>query len=286
MPLAAQELSCNVIVNGERVQTQERQVFDKLQQAISDFINNTKWTKDKFREEEKIKCNMLVTLKKDTDVAAGVFAADVQIQYSRPVFGTDYESPILNYLDAKWAFKYNASDPLIFQENTFTSELTSLLAYYAYIIIGLDYDTFAQNGGSPYYERALNILQNTAQQSGGSGWGAFSDTRDRYWLIENLISPQFTPFREALYDYHRLGMDNFGNAQEPSRQAILEALKKIETVVAVKPMSVTVNTFFNAKSGELAEVFSRGDMGVRLNAVELLSKIDPTNASKYKKVLK
>jgi len=164
----AQELNCNVIINAEQVQTQERQIFDQMQAAITNFMNTTQWTEDEFAEEEKIECNLLLTLGEESTITN--FSAVAQVQSTRPVYGTDYNSPILNFSDNKWVFTYNPSDPLYFQENTFTTQLTSLLAYYAYIIIGLDYDSFSPKGGAPYYERALNILNNS--QDTGPGWGA------------------------------------------------------------------------------------------------------------------
>ncbi len=279
----AQELDCNVIINADRVQTQERQIFESMQGAIASFLNNTRWTDDEYSEEERIKCNLLINLKAESTI--NQFAADAQIQSVRPVYGTEYETPIFNFNDSKWVFQYNASDPLIFQENTFTTPLTSLLAYYAYIIIALDYDSFALKGGSPYVERALNILNNT-QDKGGPGWNAFGDTRDRYWIIENLNDPQFEPYRSAMYQYHIKGMDTFNNSPDKARTLMLGLLENLKKVNQVKPLSVLINNFFDAKGEELKNIFSKGELETRTKAVDIMVELDPIHSSDYRKLLK
>jgi len=282
--IKAQELLCNVEINSERVQSQERQIFDDMQNAISEFMNTTKWTEIEYEEEERIKCNLLIILGKESTVTN--FQANVQLQSTRPVYGTDYETPVLNFFDNKWVFTYNVSQPLIFAENTFTTELTSLLAFYAYVIIGLDYDSFSKLGGNPYLERARNIAANSEQQGGGPGWTSLSDTRDRYWVSENLNNTRFIDYREALYEYHRLGMDTFAEDPENARKIIFEALQKIEKVRNELPTAVMVNSFFDSKAAELINIFSQGDPALREKAVELLTTIDPTNGNEYKKAMK
>jgi len=283
-PVQAQELNCNVIVNAERVQSQEQQIFTEMESAISQFMNTQKWTDDEFKEEERIKCNILITLGKRSSLTN--FVADVQIQSLRPVYGTDYETPVLNFFDSKWQFEYNISQPLIFSENTFTTELTSLLAFYAYIMIGMDYDTFEPNGGTRFYERALNIASNSQQQGGGPGWTSTGDVRDRYWLSENLNSPLFQDFRQSLYIYHRKGMDVFAEKPTEARQEIVKSIEKINAVREVSPTAVTLNSFFNAKSAELVNIFSKGDLALREKAIDMLSSLDPTNSNNYRKAIR
>lgn len=278
----AQELNCNVIVNSERVQTQEKQIFRSMQAAIASFLNDTRWSDEVFEEQERIKCNLLINLKPESTLTQ--FFADVQIQSVRPVYGTDYEALLFNFNDGKWGFDYKDSDPLIFQENTFTTPLTSLLAYYAYIILALDQDSFAPKGGTPYLERALNILNN-AQEKGGQGWTSF-DKRDRHQIIENLNDPQFAPYRQALYIYHREALDNFADAPEKGREKIVGVLEKLKTVNQVKPLSIMINNFFQAKTKELKHIFSEGDMQVRTKAVKIISSLDPLRSSEYKKILR
>jgi hypothetical protein len=283
--LNAQELLCNVVVNDQQVQTQERQIFREMEKAIANFMNNTEWTKDKFSQEERISCNILITLLSSSNVTSGKYVANMQLKTERPIFGTDYLSPVINYLDSKFSFEYNLSQPLIFSENAYTTELTSLLAYYAYIILALDYDTFSPKGGNPYLERALNILNNS-QQAGGQGWSSFGDTRDRYWLLDNLNSPQFADFRQALYEYHRLGMDTFDQDNEAARKVILESLKKMRKVKETVPQTVTMAAFFVAKVNEILNIFSRASLQERTTAVEQLVILDPINADNYRKLTK
>jgi hypothetical protein len=282
--LQAQELRCNVIINDQQVATQERQIITQMRDAISQFMNTTEWTNDKYREFERIKCNIFITLGGDSDVTQGRYTATVQIQSSRPIYGTDLESPLLTFFDRSFAFEYQPSQPLIFAENANTTNLTAMLAYYAYVILAMDYDSFANLGGNVVLPRILNILNNS-QQANYAGWGA-GDTRNRYWLSENLNNPQFTPFREGIYQYHRLAMDNFAKDAEGSRKKIVEVLQKIKQVNQVRPNAILINAFFDAKADELLNIFSEGDPSTIKQAVDLLVSIDPTNSSRYRSLIK
>ncbi|GAB4334580.1 MAG: DUF4835 family protein [Flammeovirgaceae bacterium] len=287
----SQELNCTVTINSERVQSQEKQIFITLQQNLQQFLNSQEWTKDEFLKEEKIKCNFLLNLDKTTNVGANVYQSDTQIQSSRPVFGTDYETTVFSFFDiegekdGKWRFTYSPSDPLIFSENTYTTELTSLSAYFSYIILGMDYDTFSEKGGTPYFERALNILNNTQTSGTSPGWQN-TDPRDRYWLAKSMLDPQFEPFRIAMYQYHRKGLDIFATNPDEARVEILDALQKIMQVRKLQPLSVVINTFFVSKSDELFNIFSQGDIELRTQAQKILMEVDAKNANKYKKMLK
>lgn len=283
--LQAQELQITLVVNGERVQTQEKQVFTEMQNTAEKFINNQEWTADKYEDIEKILGNIAITLDTDTDITKQSYKATVQIQSLRPVYGTDYETPLMSFIDNKWSFTYTSSDPLIYSDNTYSSELTSLLAYYAYIILGLDYDSFGMNGGTIFYEQAQNIA-NFSQQSGGEGWDRFGDKRDRIFLIEALMNPQYGPFREAIYEYHRLGMDTFESSPDEARKVILQALKKIQKVKKTVQISVLIDSFFDTKSAELINIFSKGDKEVIKEAAQVLIELHTQEASKYRKLLK
>ena len=282
--LFAQELQCNVIVNDQQVQTQERQIITGMRDAIAQFMNTTEWTKDKFREFERIKCNILITLTGDTQVSEGRYTATVQIQSLRPIYGTDYLSPMLTFFDRSFAFEYQPSQPLIFAENANTTNLTAMLAYYAYTILAFDYDSFANQGGNAVMPRILNILNNS-QQAGYSGWTS-GDTRNRYWISENLNNPQFLPFREGLYQYHRLAMDIFNKNPEEARKKIVEVLQKIKQVNQTRPSSVIINAFFDSKADEIVNLFTEGSPAVVKQAVDILVSVDPTNATKYRALLK
>lgn len=278
----AQELNCNVIVNSERIQTSDRKVFEDMERSFEDFLNNRKWTTDEFAIDERINCNLLFTI--DRNPAVGSFEATVQIQSARPIFNTDYESILLNFADREWVFQYFESQPLQFNDNIINDNLTAMLAYYAYMILTLDYDSFSPLGGTPYLERAWNIVQN-AQQTGLAGWEQFSSNRNRYWLAENLLSPQLRAIRNVYYEYHRLALDQFIQQPDESRKIILEALKKLQVMNRARPNSISIISFFDAKSDELAKIFSDGDMAIRRQAYDIAVELDPTQAQKYQAII-
>ena len=274
----------NVIVDSRQVQTQERQLITQLETAISNFLNQTEWTDDKFQEFERIKCSILITLNQNTEVSQGLYAGTIQVQSTRPAFGTDYESPMVTFFDRNFSFEYQPSQPIIFTENLNTPNLTATLAYYVYLLLALDYDSFAAQSGTPFFQKILNIMNNS-QQANYAGWQQ-GDSRNRYWIGENLISPQFTPFREAVYLYHRQGIDQMASNPAEARKKIAEAIKKIGQVNQVRPISVLVNAFFDAKLNEILNVFSEGDPQLIKEVVQVLVKVDGTNASKYNTLVK
>lgn len=275
----AQELNANIIINDAQVQTQERQVIQQLRDAIASFMNTTRWTNDNYKQHERIKCNILITLTSGTDLANGRYTANVQIQSSRPVYGANYETVLLTFFDRNFNFEFFPSQPLIFTENLFSTNLTAMLAYYAYTILALDADSFAPQGGNAHIERILNILNNS-QQANAQGWNN-SDTRNRYFISENLNNPQLSGYREALYLYHRKGIDYFAENPEAGRKNILEAIKKIAQVNQVRPNAVVVNAFFDSKAEEIINIFSQADATTRKEAATILTRVDPTNANRY-----
>ncbi len=283
----AQELRCNVVINTnqiqENVQIADKQIFTELQQAISEFMNTRQWTGDRFGAGERINCNLVINITKVP--AIGVFEANAQIQSSRPIYGTNYESIVLNYIDRNWKFAYTPAQPLDYNENIFTTNLAAILGFYANIIIGLDYDSFGRLGGSSYIQKAYNTALNAGQDpNGGPGWRASEDNRNRYWLVENLNSQQMQPVREGLYIYHRQGMDNYLNNPEQARAQILGVLNTFKQVNQLKPSAVLTNTFFDSKSNELVNVFSEAAPQEKLQAYNLLIELDPTQAERYKKL--
>lgn len=287
-----QEIKCNVIINADRVFTQERQVFTRLQKSIADFMNTTRWTNDQFQPNEQVICNMLITFDqipqgKDavTDVQSGVYYASAQITVSRPVYGTDFSSPVFSFIDRSFNFVYQINEPLIYIENVSKSNLTLMLAYYAYTILALDYDSFGQKGGSPYIEKLININNNALNITGfeATGWQQ-SDVRNRYWIAENLNNPQMIDFREALYDYHRKGLDIFLQDADKARENMIEAIEKMKKVSNVKPNSVVISGFFVAKSDELYNIFEKASPEMKQNAANLFFALDPANTTKYEKL--
>lgn len=284
LPLAAfaQELKCSVSINASQIQTSDASIFKDMENAIEQFMNTRKWTNDAYKNHEKIVCNFLITITKMP--AIGSFSASVQVQSARPVFNSNYTSLLFNFADREWEFEYIESMPLEYNDNTYTSNLTSMLAFYAYLIIGLDYDSFSELGGTPYYQRALTVVNN-AQQSNTPGWQALGSNRNRYWILENLNNPQMADLRKAIYNYHRHGLDTFTDDPEKSREVILNGLKDIKKVRDVNPNAILVVSFFDAKGKELANIFSDGNIQVRRQAYDIITSIDPSNRSAYEKIL-
>jgi hypothetical protein len=277
-----QELNCKVVINADRVQTTERGIFTDMQSTFSQFMSTTRWTNDVFESFERINCNINVTIESMPSI--GSYNATVHIQSARPAFGSNYESLLLNFADRDWQFEYTQSQPLEYTDNVYSSNLTSMLSFYAYIILGLDYDSFGKMSGDQWYNKAQNIL-NLAQSSNRTGWQAFDSNRNRYWLIENLTNQQMAPLREGIYNYHRLGIDRMVEDQDGARQQILNVLKEIQKVNNLKPNSILVISFFDAKSDELLQVFSQGNMQVRREAYDIITKIDPTKIDRFQSIL-
>ncbi|HYC84301.1 MAG TPA: DUF4835 family protein [Chryseosolibacter sp.] len=279
---AAQELSCTVTINATQIQTSDRGIFKDMKNAIEQFMNTRRWTADNFKSHEKIKCNLLITITKMP--AIGNFSAWVQITSARPVYNTAYTSPLLNFADRDWEFDYIESMPLEYNDNTFTSNLTSMLAFYAYIVLGLDYDSFSELGGSPYFQKALQVVNN-AQQSNRAGWQSIGSNRNRYWVVENFTSGQMTDLRKVIYSYHRLGLDTFDKNPDKSREIILKGLRDIRKIRDVNPNSILVISFLDAKGKELTNIFSEGNLEVRREAYTIITTIDPSNRSSYEKII-
>ena len=279
----SQELNFRVVVNADQVQSTDRTIFKDMESAFAQFINTRKWTDDTYEAFEKINGNIIVTLQNPKSI--GVFEASVQIQTARPVYNTNYESIMLNFADRDWQFEYVDSQPLEYNDNTFLSNLTSLLAYYCYISLGLDYDSFSELGGTDYFRRALDLVNN-AQQSNRTGWNALGSTRNRYWLMENLTNQQIEPFRRGMYKYHRLALDTYSQDPENSRKLIVDVLKEMQKVKNAFPNSILVISFLDAKRDELINIFSEGDISVRRQAYEILAAVDPSKTNEYQVMIK
>lgn len=281
----AQELNCNVIVDAKQLVTQqatERVIFDDMQKAIAQFLNDNKWTNDEFEAEERIDCELVITL--TNSPSQNVFEATAQIKSSRPIYNTNYQSNLLLYVDRDFNFQYVQGQPLIFNENTFTNNLTSILAFYAYIVIGMDYDSFGAEGGYNFIERAFNIM-NIAAQSSQSGWNRNQNTINRYWLAENLMSQQMIPFRQAIYDYHRFGLDRMLIEPDSARKVVFSALKAIDGVNRLKPSAILTNIFFDAKGEEIIKILQESPADTRREAHKILTRLDPARTEKYNRLL-
>ena len=281
----AQELDFRVLINSDRSRFQNTEVFNQMKTSFEQFLNGRTWTSDEYRPEERIKGNLLITISEVPQI--GVYSATVQVQVVRPVYGTNYESVVLNFIDRNWTFEYQESQPLEFNRFSFLNNISSLLAFYANIALGMDYDTFALKGGNPYFEVANDIVNN-AQQSGRTGWVQNpSDRRSRYWLINDIyISTVYAPIREAIYLYHRKGIDQLATAPEEGYSSILEAIRLVAEANKLQPNGIYTISFVDAKSDEIAQVLKNAPFEIREKAVPLLLEIDPNNARKYNELLK
>jgi hypothetical protein len=279
----AQELNCTVNINvGPGVQGSDQGVFKDMKNALQQFMNTRKWTNDGFKQHEKIACNILININEMPSI--GLYMASVQVQSARPVFNSNYSSLLLNYADRDWQIEYVESQPLEFNENTFTNNLTSILAFYAYVIIGLDYDSFSELGGTTYFQKAQMVVNN-AQSANREGWQPLGSNRNRYWLSENLMSGQLADLRKAMYSYHRLGLDVFDKTPDKSREVILKCLRDVKRLRDINPSAILVTSFFDAKAKELSNVFSDGDQQIRKQAYDLITAMDPINKGSYGKII-
>lgn len=283
---SAQELNCQVsIITDSRLEVTsvEKEIFEQLKQTMFDLMNNTKWTKDKFSVEERINCQ--IQLQINSIPTPGTYSGSLQVKSSRPVFNGSYNTTLFNFQDDDIEFSYSRNAILIYAPNQFRDNLTSVLAFYAYYIIGMDYDSFSLKGGTPYFTEAQQIVSN-AQASGGKGWKSNEQgKRNRYWLVDNIQQQLFEPLRECLYEYHRKGMDMLYDNKEAGRKNIYNALNKLSKVSASRPNSINVLNFAQAKQLELKELYRDAKPEEKTEIVTVLKRIDPTNSSKYEEIL-
>jgi hypothetical protein len=282
----AQELNCRVSISTDQIQVNEQrgatQIYTELQNVMQEFMNNRRWSNDNFAPEEKINCSLSVILTKAT--ATGDYEANARFQVTRPIYGTAYETVLLNYIDRNFVFKYIAGTPLTYNDNNYNDNLTQILAFYAYMALAFDYDSFEKMGGLNFAQKALNVV-NLAQNAGG-GWVASNDIRNRYWLAENLLNQQLQSLREGFYNYHRLALDTYSNDPTVSRKLITEYLTTIKQVNQNRPGQVWFRLFFEAKSAELLNIYGDGTLDERKKVVPLLTSLDPNNSEAYRKLLK
>ncbi|GAB2561433.1 type IX secretion system protein PorD [Spirosoma areae] len=285
-PARAQELNCEVTINSDQLFAQQKTDFsyvNQLKGIITEFMNNRRWSNDQFAVSERINCSLTINLVKS--VTQGVFEATAQITVTRPVYGTNYQTTVFSYVDRAFNFVYLPTTPVYFRENQFSDDLTSLLAYYANVILAVDYDTFSKQGGNPFIQRAYTITNLAQQGSPNGAWQAGGDRRNRYWLVENLQNQQLIPLREGIYTYHRLGLDIFAANPVQVRKQTLDLLTTIRTIGLQLPNSVLINSFFDAKSQELYNILYEGTATERQRAFDLLSYLDPSKTENYRKLI-
>jgi hypothetical protein len=280
--LQAQEFMCNVQVNSSQVQTSDKSVFENLQTTVYEFMNSRRWSNYEFRMEEKIECSILLTINSWDNIES--FTGTIQVQARRPVYGSSYSTPLFNYLDKDLSFKYIAGQPLDYIENTFTSNLASVLAFYAYIILGFDFDSFDELAGTPFFDKAQGVV-NAAQSAPDKGWRSAENQKNRYWIIENILNSAYSDFRRGIFQYHLNGMDLFSSDAVKARAGISEGVALIQKAYRQKPGLFIISLFMLAKSDELISVFTPAPMVEKTKVVNILKSIDPANSAKYNQLL-
>jgi hypothetical protein len=282
----SQELYCNVQVSAQKIQGSNREVFQSMQRDIYEFMNSMVWTDNHFSFSERIECNILINL--DDQLSADEFRGTLQVQLRRPVFNTTYESTVLNFVDNNFQFRYVEFQPLEFNPNSHTSNLVSVLAYYAYLLIGMDFDTFAPNGGTPYFQIAEKIVTN-AQNAPEGGWKPYdgSRNRNRYWLVKNILDNEYSGVRQFVYLYHMRGMDRLESDITRARTEIYESLRQLQEVYRRRPdpFMYYMTIILDAKADEIVNIFSQAFPEEKNRVVQILTEIDPANDSKYQKIL-
>lgn len=276
----AQELNCTVTINSEQVGQTNQQVFKTLERALNDFMNKTKWTNRIYKEQERVNSRMFITI---TEYSSSSFKANIQIQSSRPVFNTSYETPIFNYKDNQFNFNYIEFQPLVYNQNTFDSNLVGVMSYYAYIILGLDADSFALEGGTEYFKKAQGIVTQ-AQGSSAAGWSQSSSERTRFELVDNILSNAYREYRVAMYNYHRKGMDVLADNNSTGKQVISGTLRLLSTIAKRRTNAFVLQTFFDAKSDEIVSIFSDGPKMDVVKLKEVLNTAAPFYSSTWNKI--
>lgn len=280
--MKGQEFICSIEVNSQKIATSDRRVFETLRSAMYEFMNNQSWTNYKYKYYERIECSMLLNILERP--AGDLYRCELTIALRRPVYNSTYNSTLFNFIDREVDIVYIENQPLDFNLGMFSSNLTSVLAYYAYIMIGLDFDSFSREGGNPYFEAAQQIV-NTAQNYDYKGWKSSEGTRNRFWLLENLTNPSYVGIRNFYYEYHLQGLDVMFQSSDKGRRAILETLKYLQQIKKSRPNLVFLQIIADSKRDELVNVFSEGTSTEKNDAFNLLKEIDPANTMTYQKIL-
>lgn len=278
--LVAQELNCSVSVNADKIPGSNKQIFKTLENAINEFVNQKRWTNLNYKIHERINCNLTLTLLEQDN---SEFRGHIQIQSSRPVYKSSYVSPVFNFKDDNISFQYIEFQPLIFNENTFESNLVSVITYYINIILGMDADTFALNGGAQFFKNAQNVVVQ-AQQSGYKGWNQNDGNNTRFTLIDNILSPTYSLFRELLYVYHLKGLDLLSTNQQNAKMQIANAIGMLKSIYNNRPNAFLLRIFMDSKADEIVAIFSDGPQFDATKLKEDLIRISPLNASKWNEI--
>ena len=277
----AQELNCTITVNSDQVGQTNQQIFRTLERSLTDFVNKSKWTNRVYKENERLNCRMFITV---TNFDSNRFEANIQIQSSRPVYNTSYESPVFNYKDDQFNFEYIEFQPLVYNSNVFDSNLVGVISYYVYVMLGLDEDTFSLEGGTENFQKAQQIVTQ-AQGSGFTGWSqSASDNRTRFVLVDNLLSNTFREYRIAMYNYHRKGLDILGDNNSTGKQVIAGSMRLFESLIKRRPNAFLIQTFFDAKAEEIRNIFSDGPKVDIVALKETLNRVAPFYSSTWNEI--
>ena len=281
LTVQAQELNCNVIVNAQFTGNENFQIFKTLQTQLREFVNSTKWTNKEFGPQERIECGIFINITEYDN--SDSFNASIQVQSSRPVYGSTYSTPIYNVNDKDFSFRYVEFQNLLYNENQFQSNLVSVIAFHIYMILGLDADSFAPNGGDDYFKQAQTIV-NYSQQENAKGWKLEDGLQTRFALIDNLLSPTFKEYRSVMYDYHRNGLDIMSEDPKKGKAAIADAIGEFEPMNRRRPNSFLLRTFFDAKGDEIEQIFSDGPNVEITDLITTLNRVAPMHSSKWRSI--
>ena len=283
-----QELNCKVTLMHDKITGVDPQVFTGMQKAIAEFVNTHKWTSDDFATNEKIDASIFINLTgNNVGGDADAYTGSISITATRPVYNTSYSSTLINYIDKDFTFHYSAFSPIRFDDNNIagtdpvSANLTAIIAYYAYLIVGLDYDSFSPEGGTTYFKKAQNIVNNAPDGHGINGWKAVENTKNRYWIVDQLLNTRFEDVRKYWYTMHREGLDSMAMKPQESRTRILTGVKRLQTVNKENPSSILMQFFFNAKGDELLHILGQSPKADRGLYISMLSSLDVPNAAKY-----
>ncbi|MEM7106344.1 MAG: DUF4835 family protein [Bacteroidota bacterium] len=279
----AQEINSKVTINTPKLQTTDPRVFKTMETAVQEFLNNTKWTNDIYEAEERIDVTININIREEA--SSKVFLADFYVQASRPIYGSNQSTAMFEHNDKDFGFEYEEFQPLEFSDNIFNDNLTSFLAFYTYVILGLDYDSFSREGGTEYFQKAQDIVNSVPTSLNAAfqkGWRSIDANRNRYWIIESMLSPRTQQLRQANYEYHRMGLDMMSENADEARESIFQAMKKVKTANEDYPNAMITQLFVNAKSEEIIEIFLKGTNQQKREVYATMVRIDAANASKYR----
>lgn len=275
-----QELNCSITVNADKIPGSNKQIFTTLENSLNEFVNQKRWTSYNYKPQERIDCNFTLTI---LEQSGNDFKGHIQIQSSRPIYNSSYLTPVFNFKDDDFSFQYTEFEPLQFNENTFESNLVSVVSFYVYTILGFDADTFSLNGGTPHFVKAQNVLVQ-AQQSGYAGWNQNDGSGTRFTLIDNILSPTYGLFRNTLYEYHLKGLDVMSEDKKKAKQKIAESLNGLKSIFDTRPNAFLLRVFMDSKATEIVNVFSDGPRFDTFKLKEDLLKISPVNAAKWNEI--